>query len=79
MFVLNLHNGQNLGTRGTIAQDKLGGTLDEQAARLPAQIKENERIASAALGRTAEPWEGYLVHQQGEGGGAALLKAAYSE
>ncbi len=69
-------DGTNLGKRGTIAQDKLGGTLEEQIARLPKQIKEAEDIATKSLGRKAEAWEGYMVHQQGSGGGVALLKAA---
>lgn len=71
-------DGTDLGKRGTIAQDKHGGTLDEQIARLPAQIKQNEQTATNALGRQAEAWEGYVVHQQGSGGGAALLRAVNS-
>lgn len=71
-------DGTNLGKRGTIAQDRMGGTLDEQVARLPAQIKHNEQTATNALGRQAEAWEGYVIHQQGSGGGAALLQAVAS-
>ena len=67
-------NGTNLGKRGTLLQDKEGGTLEEQIARAPKQIRASEEIAGSALGRPALPWEGYVVHQQGSGGGAELLK-----
>lgn len=67
-------NGTNLGKRGTILQDKEGGTLEDQIARAPKQIRASEEIAGNALGRPALPWEGYVVHQQGSGGGAELLK-----
>jgi hypothetical protein len=35
----------------------------------------SQSAAEAALGRAPEPWETYLVHQQGAAGGPALLKA----
>lgn len=71
-------NGQNLGTRGTIGQDKesAGKPLDEQAKTLCANLKIAGTQATTALGRQAEPWEAYAVYQQGAGGGVALLKAA---
>lgn len=70
-------NGQNLGTRGTIGQDKAsaGQPLDIQAKALCDNWKAAHDPAATALGREPEDWEQYAVYQQGAGGGAALLKA----
>lgn len=71
-------NGQNLGSRGTLGQDKesAGKPLDEQAKVLCDNLKTASLQASAALSRPSEPWETYVVYQQGAGGGPALLKGA---
>lgn len=72
-------DGQNLGKIGNIGQIKgenPNDDLDTQAARLSTSLKHSTELASNTLGRPAAPWEGYLVHQQGDGGGPALLKAA---
>lgn len=71
-------NGQNLGTRGTLGQDKesAGKSLAEQAKALCDNLKTSGVQATNALGRQSEPWEAYTVYQQGAGGGVALLKAA---
>lgn len=68
--------GQDLGTRGDIGQTGKGGNLQEQASNMVTELKKSEKIASNTLGRPAEPWEQYVVYQQGSGGGPALLKAA---
>lgn len=73
-------NGQNLGKnpdRMSIGQDKesSGQPLGVQAATLCKNLKIAGTQASDALGRLADPWEGYVVYQQGAGGGPALLKA----
>lgn len=73
-------DGQNLGTRGTIGQtSKKGGTLEEQASDLCDELKKGTDTATKALGRQAEPWEGYAVYQQGAGGAPALFKAAQDD
>jgi len=71
-------NGQNLGTRGTLGQDKesAGKSVEEQAKALCDNLKTAKTQATNALGRDAEPWEAYVTYQQGAGGGPALLKAA---
>lgn len=72
-------DGQDLGKIGNIGQIKgenPNDDLDTQAARLSTSLKHSTELASNTLGRQAAPWEGYLVHQQGDGGGPALLKAA---
>lgn len=70
-------DGQNVGTRGTLGQDKesAGKSLDEQAKALCDNLKAAGDRATQVLGRQAEPWEAYAVYQQGSGGGAALLTA----
>lgn len=70
--------GQNVGRRGTVGQtaDKHGGDLNAQADDLCAALRKSKVDAQEALGRDPEPWESYLVYQQGSGGGPALLKAA---
>lgn len=70
-------NGQNLGTRGTLGQDKgsAGLPIEDQAKALCDNLKTANTQAATALGRVAQPWEGYAVYQQGAGGGVALLKA----
>lgn len=40
-----------------------------------SSIPRTMAVASAALGREATPFEGYLTHQQGASGGPTLLKA----
>lgn len=71
-------DGQNLGARGTLGQDKAsrGKPLSEQALALCENFKTASTRASDVLGRPAEPWEAYVVYQQGVGGGAELLRAA---
>lgn len=71
-------NGQNLGSRGTLGQDKgsAGKPLGDQAQALCANLKAASNQATAALGRQVEPWETYTVYQQSASGGVALLKAA---
>ena len=44
-----------------------------------ANLKHSQDVASQALGRPAEDWQTYMTHQQGDGGGAALLKADPSQ
>lgn len=68
--------GQNVGKRGDIGQTGKPGTLEEQSANMVSALKTAAPAASNALGRQAEPWEQYVVYQQGVGGGPALLKAA---
>ena len=70
-------NGQNLGTRGTLGQDKesAGLPMEDQAKALCDNLKIANTQAANALGRVAQPWEAYTVYQQGAGGGVALLKA----
>ena len=69
--------GANVGSRGTIGQDKgsAGQPLDAQAQALCDNWKAAKQPATDALGRAPEGWEQYTVYQQGAGGGAALLKA----
>lgn len=73
--------GQNVGTRGTIGQDKesRGQDIATQSAMLAANIKAAGEKATEVLGRPAEPWESYVVYQQGIGGGPALLRAAKND
>lgn len=73
--------GQNLGKIGNIGQTirtKAGATLQEQAADLVAEKSKANAQATLALGRDATNAEGYVVYQQGEAGGSALLKSAAS-
>ena len=58
-----------------------GGTPDNRGD-VPTQIKlgvanlaHSAQVAQQALGAQPQDWQTYLVHQQGDGGGAALLKA----
>ena len=39
------------------------------------QWAKERQVANAAVGGTAAPWQTYIVHQQGEAGGPALLRA----
>ena len=56
-----------------------GATAEEQAAAFV--LKNNTEVASVEqrLGRPLVPWERYLVHFQGPGGAAALLRADQSK
>lgn len=77
-------NGKNLGTdpeRMSIGQDKesSGKPIEVQASALVSNLNKADQQATNALGRPAEPWEGYACYQQGSGGGPALLKAAQSD
>jgi hypothetical protein len=54
------------GTRGNVADEAQAGV---------ANLKRIQPLADAAVGGTAQPWQTYLMHQQGDAGGAALLKA----
>lgn len=73
------NDGQNLGKRGDIGQTGKGGELPEQAMNLAMELKKSDDVATKALGRPAQPWEGYACYQQGVGGGPALLKAAQEQ
>lgn len=71
--------GQNLGKIGNIGQTiktKAGATLEEQAKDLVSEKAKANAQATLALGRDATNAEGYVIYQQGEAGGAALLKSA---
>lgn len=74
-------DGQNVGKRGTIGQDKAtaGQPMEAQAQALVTNFSEARNTATAALGRTAEDWESYVVYQQGVGGGPALFRSAKSD
>lgn len=74
-------NGQNLGARGTLGQDKgsAGKPIEDQAQALCDNLKMASTQTTNALGRQAEPWESYVTYQQGAGGGPALLKAAQDD
>lgn len=74
-------NGQNVGVRGTLGQDKESAEkpLEDQAKTLCDNLKAANIRATEVLGRESSPWEGYVVYQQGAGGGAALLKAAQED
>ena len=69
--------GANVGSRGTIGQDKgsAGQPLDAQAKALCDNWKAAKQPATDALGRDPQGWEQYVTYQQGSAGGAALLKA----
>ncbi|MBF0561096.1 MAG: hypothetical protein HQL37_03560 [Alphaproteobacteria bacterium] len=72
-------SGRNLGPIGNLGQVKGGITdpknLPGQAADLVKEFQRVGPIADAAVGGTAQPWQRYVVYQQGGGGGPALLKA----
>lgn len=59
--------------RGGTAANR--GDLSAQVDLGIANLAHSKEVASSALGRPAAGWEAYLIHQQGDGGGAALLKA----
>lgn len=46
-----------------------------QANALQREYEHHRGILRQALGREPEPWESYFTHQQGIGGGPALLRA----
>lgn len=71
------NDGLNTGDRGTLGQDKesAGLSKEEQAKTLCRNLQQAGDTASATLGHKAENWQGYLVYQQGAGGGNALLRA----
>ena len=54
------------GTRGNVTDEATAGVNN---------LKRIQPIADAAVGGTAAPWQVYMVHQQGDAGGTALLKA----
>ncbi len=51
------------------------GDVNAEAAAGVGNLKRIQPLADAAVGGTAQPWQVYLMHQQGDAGGAALLKA----
>ena len=58
-----------------------GGTAGNRGD-VPTQIKigvanlaHSQQVVSSALGQPAQDWQTYMVHQQGDAGGAALLTA----
>ncbi len=71
--------GSNLGTIGNLGQIKGGttkaGDVAGQARDLCAEWQRVGPIADQAVGGTAQPWQRYVVYQQGQGGGPALLQA----
>lgn len=68
--------GQNAGKRGDVGQTGKGGDLPEQASNMVDALKQSKPVADNAVGRQSEPWEQYVVYQQGNSGGPALLKSA---
>lgn len=66
---------------GNAAWAARGGTAanrNDPAAQVDlgiANLAHSRQVASTALGRPASGWETYLTHQQGDGGGPALLTA----
>ena len=66
---------------GDAAWAARGGTADNrsdpdaQVSLGVANVKHSQDVASAALGQPAQGWQTYVVHQQGDAGGSALLKA----
>lgn len=71
--------GQNVGLRGTIGQDTLGGTKDEQVQHLVQNLQQAKNTADQVVGGNSTPDQQYLIYQQGAGGGAALLKASMND
>lgn len=71
-------DGTNLGKRGDIGQTGKGGELPEQAQNMVDELKRSKALADTATGGNAEPWQQYVIYQQGAGGGPTLLKAALS-
>jgi hypothetical protein len=77
--------GRDLGSLGNIFQlnrtnwrDMGGGDMSDvnlQIARGLKYLAHDQQIATQALGRPPEDWETYMVHQQGDAGGPALMKA----
>lgn len=59
--------------RGGTAANR--GDLSAQVDLGIANLAHSKEVASGAVGRPAAGWEAYLVHQQGDGGGGALLRA----
>lgn len=59
-----------------INDDNANRTLDQNISDGLNLLKEAEQTATRTLGRQAEDWEVYVVHQQGVGGGPALLNPA---
>ena len=49
---------------------------DAQVSLGVANLAHSQQVAQQALGSQPAGWQTYLVHQQGDGGGAALLTAA---
>jgi len=59
--------------QGGTATDR--GDIGRQVQLGVKNLADSQGIANSALRRPAEPWEAYLVHQQGAAGGPALLTA----
>jgi hypothetical protein len=59
-----------------INDDNAGRTLDESISDGLNMLKDAQETAQRTLGRTPQDWEVYVVHQQGAGGGPALLNPA---
>ena len=51
------------------------GDVNDEATAGVNNLARIQPIADKAVGGTAAPWQVYMVHQQGDAGGAALLKA----
>lgn len=77
--------GSNLGTRGNVLQlgpqewaQVGGGNMSDPATQYRngvAWLAKSQGEAKQALGRDPQDWESYVVHQQGQAGGSALLTA----
>jgi len=59
-----------------INDDRTDRSLDENINDGLAIVKESMQVAQRVLGRPPFDWETYVVHQQGNGGGGALLNPA---
>ena len=59
--------------RGGTAANR--GDQDAQVNLGVANVKHSQDVATQALGAPAADWQTYLVHQQGDAGGTALLRA----
>jgi hypothetical protein len=74
-------NNRGLGQFGP-AEERMYGINDSnrhlpeaQARALHREYQHHLPILRQALGREPQPWESYFMHQQGIGGGPALLRA----
>jgi hypothetical protein len=77
----NNPNSQAFGVFGMMPgtwQQQGGGNPSDVTEQVRVGVKnlaDSQRIANTALGGNAQPWQVYIVHQQGPAGGPALLTA----